>query len=249
MRCSLPPSGRPRPHGQGGAAQAERAQHPFLDLLGVVAAGDGLHDHPGEHVARVAVRPVGAREERRRVPQRDAHQVAGGPVVEAVVGEPAAQVAGAERRIGGEVVHAAGVVEELAHGHPAAVVAVAADDAGQVGGDRVVQVEPPLRLQLEQYGGDEGLGDAADPEPVLRQPGPSGTAVGDAGRALPRSAGTLGTGEHAGHPCPFDQGLHRVPGGGVPVVGGRGGVHGDHHHGGGGQYDGGGGAQSHRRRR
>jgi len=56
----------------------------------------------------------------------------------------------------------AGVVQQLPHGDLCAV----AEQAGQVPGGRVVQAEPALGGQLQRHGGDVGLGEAGDAEPV-----------------------------------------------------------------------------------
>ncbi|MFJ1548473.1 DUF4158 domain-containing protein [Streptomyces sp. NPDC088246] len=53
-------------------------------------------------------------------------------------------------------------------GHPAAVVVVAADYAGQPLFHCVVRTQPAFGRQLQHHGGHERLADAADAEPVFR---------------------------------------------------------------------------------
>lgn len=108
-----------------------------------------------------------------------------------------------------------------------AVVAVAADGAGEPPFHGVVEVEALLGLQLEQDGGDERLGDGADPVAVLRRPFPPGVQVTDARGAAPASGPVPGPGDGAGDPVPYRL-FEGPPGGSVPVGGlsGRDGVRG-----------------------
>lgn len=99
--------------------------------------------------------------------QRDRDELLGAPGVVAVLQEAGAEDLLLEGGVVGVAVDAAGVVEQLADGDPAAVVTVAPDDTGQPLLDRVVEVDAVLRLELEQDGGGEGLGDGADAEAVV----------------------------------------------------------------------------------
>lgn len=128
----------------------------------------------------------------------DGDELSGLPGVVAVVEEPLAEGFALELAVGGVVADAAGVVEELAQGDRGAVVAVALDEAGEVLVDGVVEVDPPLALELEEDGGDEGLGDGADAEAVVGAACPAGVEVGGAGCPVPDPVTVAGAGEGAG---------------------------------------------------
>ena len=78
----------------------------------------------------------------------------------------------------GVVEDPAGVVEQLPHGDRGAV----RDQTGQPPLDRVVQPQRALADQLQHHGGDQRLGDAADPEPA---PSRATEPAGPAGPARP----------------------------------------------------------------
>jgi hypothetical protein len=110
----------------------------------------------------------------------------------------ALQVGREEGRVGGGVVDAAGLVQQLPHGDPPTVVAGPGDHAGQPLGHAAVQVEPVLGDQLEQHGGDEGLGVAGDPEPVVGPGRTPGGDVGEPGRGRGAHVAPAGVGDGGG---------------------------------------------------
>jgi hypothetical protein len=178
--------------GPVGVAQAERRDDPPFDLAGGRPPGDLLDDHAEEDVVRRRVRPGPLRT---RPLQRERHQFPGGEVVR----PPSLRVLPVQRV--GVVGQAAGVPQELPHGDPPAVVAVAGDQTGQMVLDRVVQADPVFRHELEQHGGGERLGGAADADPVTGAHRAAGPYVGPAeGRAPGRARGRLHPHGGARHP-------------------------------------------------
>ena len=134
--------------------QVQRPEQPGREDLAEVVAGEAF-DQQAEHVvAGVGVVPpdAGGEAARRRIGEADllaGRDGAGGPGL----------LDGRQVRV---IRKAAGVVEQLPHRDPGAV----AEQAGQVSRDRVVQAEPALGGQLQRHGGDVGLGDTGDAEPV-----------------------------------------------------------------------------------
>ncbi len=110
------------------------------------------------------------------------------PRLEPVVAQPV------DVRVGervGVVRQSTGLLEELADGDGAPVVAAALDQARKMVRHGGVQREPPLGGELEDDGGGERLGDTADAEPVPGTRRPPGPHVGDAAGPGPRAAGGI----------------------------------------------------------
>ena len=92
----------------------------------------------------------------------------------------------------GDVIgESAGVLEELPYGDLSAVVAVRADQTGQVVLHRGVQRDTSFGGELEHHRRGEGLGGAADPDPFVAAHRPAGPHVGQSAGARPPPAGRV----------------------------------------------------------
>lgn len=161
--------------GPPGPVEAERAQDALFDLLVGGLTGDRLDDHAEQDVAGVGVRPALAGREVRRVGHGAGNQLLGTVDVVALL------VVLLRCGVSGQVVvDAAGVLEQLAEGDPAAVVAVAPHHSRQPVVDGVVQGQPALGLQLEDHGGDQRLGRAGHAEVAVGRDRAAGAQVGRA---------------------------------------------------------------------
>ena len=177
---------RPGQGGRGahppGLVEAERAQDAVFDLLVGGVAGGLLDDRPEQDVAGVGVLPALAGREVRRVRHGAGDQLLGAVDVVPLL------VVLLRRGVSGQVVvDATGVLEQLADGDAAAVVAVAPHHSWQPVIDRVVQGQPALGLQLEDHGGDQRLGGAGHAEVAVGRDRAAGVQVGGAagGDGLP----------------------------------------------------------------
>ena len=97
---------------------------------------------------------------------------------------------------------AAGVVDQHSNGDR--VAAFSGHQPRQVVADR--RVEPDLTALdlLQDRGGGEGLGDAADAVPHVGRNGTAGADIGDAGGAAPYLVAVAHLGEHSRHPRAMD---------------------------------------------
>lgn len=111
------------------------------------------------------------------------------------------------------------MLQQLADGDGAAVVAVAADQAGQVALDGGVQADAVLGGQLQHHGGHEGLGGAADTEPAVGWHGPRAAEFGDAAGGGPAVAvGVADLDQRAGEAVPVGEGIQGMLQAGVRVM-------------------------------
>ncbi|GAA2768096.1 hypothetical protein GCM10010103_71380 [Streptomyces paradoxus] len=131
--------------GERRPVQLQRPEDAARDLLGVAAAGDLLDDHARDDEVGVRVRRFVLRAGPRWLPQSDRHELLGRVGVVPVLGESGPRGVEAEVGVVGVVREAAGVVEEPAQGDLGAVVAVAAQQAGQPSLHRVVQAQFAFR--------------------------------------------------------------------------------------------------------
>jgi hypothetical protein len=92
---------------------------------------------------------------------------------------------------------AAGLVQQHPYGD--LVPERAGQQPGQIAGDRRVEPDAVLAGELQHRGGDEGLGDTADPVPEPRPDRPAAVEICDAGGQVPRAASVAHLGEHARH--------------------------------------------------
>ncbi|GAA2521323.1 hypothetical protein Ahu01nite_082540 [Winogradskya humida] len=101
--------------------QAEWPDYPVFGLLAQGPAGDPFDDHRDQDETGIGVVPA----RYQGVVHRPRHELLSGVDVVALL------KVFRRRRVSGQVIgDAAGVLQELAHGDPAPVVAVAAHDAG-----------------------------------------------------------------------------------------------------------------------
>ena len=119
----------------------------------------GLDDQAGEEVVGARVRLAGARCEERLVRDGDLDELARRPGVPEVAAEVGLEDLGVELEVG----EPARVVEQLPDRDRIAV----RDEPGEPPLDGVAQAELALADELEDDGGDVGLRDACDPEPVV----------------------------------------------------------------------------------
>ena len=149
---------------EGRAREPEGVDDAAPGLGGVRVAGDPPDDHAEHGVVGAGVRVPA--EAGGRQGERDAYGLKRGQG-DGSPGDP------------GEVGEPAGVVEQGAQGDPASVGAVSAQQSRQVPLHGVGQGQPVLRGQLQDDGGDEGLGDAAGAEVVGAGDVPAGGRVAD----------------------------------------------------------------------
>jgi hypothetical protein len=169
-------------------AQLQRLDDAFVDFLLPAVTGGLLDDHAGQYVVGVGVRPasLGPRVVGVRQPAglaRHGHRdlFLGGAHLEALLAIAlGCQLGRVLEEDVGVVDKPAGVLEQVADGDAAAVVAVAGDHVGQPLVDGVVQAQLALGDQLEGDDGHEGLGVAADPVVGVVRHGPAPLQIGDA---------------------------------------------------------------------
>lgn len=191
--------------GERRSAQLQGPDDAAGDLPRVRASRRLLDHHARQDVVGVGVRGLALRTRLRWALEGDRHEFLGLVGVVPVLREAGSRGVVAEVGVVGVVGDAAGVVQELTQRHSAAVVAVAVHQAGQPPLDRVVQVQSALRLQLEQDGRDERLGDAGPAEVLAGRPFATRAGVRVSGPSEPTPVGVTDGGRRSREAALLDQ--------------------------------------------